>query len=94
VITGEGRTDAQTLLGKTPLVVARRGAAMSVPVTLVSGGIERTALSELSRHFAGCFSLTFGPIALEQCVAQAGDLLADRAEQLALLFTALRDTRP
>jgi glycerate kinase len=94
VITGEGRTDAQTLLGKTPLVVARRGAAMGVPTTLISGGIERTALPELSRHFAGCFSLTFGPIALEQCVAQAGDLLADRAEQLALLFSALRDSRP
>jgi hypothetical protein len=38
--------------------------------------------------------LTFGPITLEQCIAQAGGLLADRAEQLALLFTALRDTRP
>ena len=94
VITGEGRTDAQTLLGKTPLVVSRRGASMGVPVTLISGGIDRAALPELTRHFAGCFSLTFGPMALEQCVAQAGDLLADRAEQLALLFTALRDTRP
>jgi glycerate kinase len=94
VITGEGRTDAQTLLGKTPLVVARRSAAMGVPATLVSGGIDRTALPELSRHFAGCFSLTFGPIALEQCVAQAADLLADRAEQLALLFNVLCGTRP
>ena len=94
VITGEGRTDAQTLLGKTPLVVSRRGASMGVPVTLISGGIDRAALPELSRHFAGCFSLAFGPMTLEQCVAQAGDLLADRAEQLALLFTALRDTRP
>src|SRR5438477_529951 len=92
LITGEGRSDAQTLLGKTPLVVARRGAAMGVPATLISGGIDRTALPELSRHFAGCFSLTFGPIALEQCVAQATGLLADRAEQLARLFTALRGT--
>src|SRR2546423_9081250 len=33
----------------------------------ISGGIDRTALPELSRHFAGCFSLTFGPITLEQC---------------------------
>ncbi|TMH13077.1 MAG: glycerate kinase, partial [Betaproteobacteria bacterium] len=42
--------------------------------------------------FAGCFSLTFGPITLEQCVAQATGLLADRAEQLVRLFTALRRT--
>jgi glycerate kinase len=94
VITGEGRTDAQTLLGKTPLVVARRGASMGVPATLISGGIDRTALPELSRHFAGCFSLTFGPIALEQCVAEAAGLVADRAEQLALLFSAVRGTQP
>jgi glycerate kinase len=90
VVTGEGRTDAQTLLGKTPLVVARRGAAIGVPATLISGGIDRAALQELSRHFSGCFSLTFGPITLDECVAQAAGLLADRAEQLALLITGLR----
>jgi glycerate 2-kinase len=89
-VTGEGRTDTQTLLGKTPLVVARRGAVLGVPTTLISGGIDRAALPELSRHFAGCFSLTFGPIALEQAVEHAADLLADRAEQLALLVGEVR----
>ena len=90
VITGEGRTDAQTLLGKTPLVVARRGAAMGVPATLISGGIDRIALPELSRHFAGCFSLTDGPMTLEDCVANAARLLADRAEQAGRLYAAAR----
>jgi glycerate 2-kinase len=89
VITGEGRTDAQTLLGKTPLVVARRSAALGVAATLVSGGIDRAALAALSKYFAGCFSLTFGPIALEQCVADAAALLADRSEQLALFYDAI-----
>jgi glycerate kinase len=88
MITGEGRTDAQTLLGKTPLMVARRGAAMGVPATLVSGGIDRTALPELSRHFAGCFSLADGPMTLEHCVANAARLLADRAEQAGRLYAA------
>jgi glycerate kinase len=90
VITGEGRTDAQTLLGKTPLVVARRGAAMGVPATLISGGIDRTALPELSRHFAGCFSLTDGPMTLEDCIANAARLLADRGEQAGRLYAAAR----
>jgi glycerate kinase len=90
VITGEGRTDAQTLLGKTPLIVARRGAAMGIPATLISGGIDRTALPELSRHFAGCFSLTDGPMTLEDCVANAARLLADRAEQAGRLYAAAR----
>lgn len=89
-ITGEGRSDAQTALGKTPLIVARRAAARQVPATLISGSIDRSALPELRRHFAGCFSLPSGPASLEQCLAAAAELLADRAEQVALLFDAAR----
>ncbi len=89
LITGEGRTDAQTLLGKTPLVVARRGSLLGVPATLISGGIDRTVLPELSRHFAGCFSLTDGPMTLEECIANAHRLLADRSEQIARTVAAV-----
>ena len=88
LITGEGRTDRQTLLGKAPLVAARRAAAQGVPATLVSGSIERRDLPELSRAFAGCESIVFGPSTLEACVADAAGLIADRAEQLARLFAA------
>jgi glycerate kinase len=90
LITGEGHTDRQTLLGKAPLVAARRAAAKRVPATLISGGIDRSALPELSRHFAGCHSIVFGPTTLEACVTDAAGLLADRAEQLACLFAAAR----
>ena len=89
-ITGEGRSDAQTALGKTPLIVARRAAARQLAVTLISGSIDRSALPELRRHFAGCFSLPSGPASLEQCLAEAAELLADRAEQVALLLDAAR----
>jgi glycerate kinase len=57
---------------------------------LISGSIDRSALPELGRHFAGCFSLPSGPASLEQCLEDAAALLADRAEQLALLFDAAR----
>jgi glycerate kinase len=90
LITGEGRSDRQTLLGKTPLVAARRAGAKAVPATLLSGGIDRDALPELSRHFAGCHSIVFGPATLEACVADVAGLLADRAEQLARTFAAAR----
>ena len=56
VITGEGRSDRQTLLGKTPWVVAQRAAAKDAPVTLLSGSIDPAALPELGEHFAGCFA--------------------------------------
>jgi len=90
VITGEGRSDAQTTLGKTPLIVARHAAARHIAATLISGSIDRAALPELGRHFAGCFSLPFGPASLEECLAGAAGLLADRAEQAARLFEAAR----
>ena len=82
LITGEGRTDVQTLLGKTPHVVAQRARRQGVPATLLSGGVDRAALSQLSKTFAGCFSLVFGPVTLEQAIAESAGLLADSAEQL------------
>ncbi len=91
LITGEGRSDAQTLLGKTPWVVAKRARARGVPATLLSGSIDGAALPALGAQFAGCFALPAGPSTLEQCVADAPALLADRAEQIArLLDAALR----
>ena len=93
LITGEGRSDRQTLLGKAPFIAARRAAAKGVPATLVSGAVDRDALPELGRVFAGCHSLTFGPATLEDCLANAAQLLADCAEQLALLFAAARARR-
>jgi glycerate kinase len=95
LITGEGRTDLQTMLGKTPWIVAHRGARASVPATLISGGIDRAALPRLAERFAGCFSLPDGPMTLEECVANAARLLADRGEQAARLFdAALRQRAP
>ena len=88
--TGEGRSDAQTLLRKAPFVVAERAAAHAVPVTLVSGAIDARALSALGRQFAGCFALPNGPSTLDECIANAGALLADRAEQIARVLIAGR----
>jgi glycerate kinase len=89
-ITGEGRTDAQTLLRKAPCVVAERSRAAGVPIVLLSGAVDAAALPELGRVFSGCFALPSGPMSLEDCIAEAGRLLADRAEQIARLVQAAR----
>ncbi|MEP7084580.1 MAG: glycerate kinase, partial [Betaproteobacteria bacterium] len=90
LITGEGRTDLQTLLGKTPHVVAQRAAKQRVPATLLSGGIDRAALPALAGTFAGCFSLVFGPMTLAAAIADSAALLADSAEQMSLLLKSGR----
>ncbi len=90
LITGEGRSDAQTLAGKAPLVAAGRARAAGVPAMLVSGALDSAALPELGRHFAGCFAIPAAPITLEASIAEADLLLADRVEQLARLWAAAR----
>lgn len=50
VITGEGSLDAQSLLGKAPLGVARRARARGIPVVAVCG---RTTLTEEDHDRAG-----------------------------------------
>jgi len=92
LITGEGRTDRQTLLGKAPLVAARHAAEKGVPATLLSGSIARDALPEVSKYFASCHALCFGPATVEECMADASALLADSAEQLARLFRACQSS--
>jgi glycerate kinase len=89
-LTGEGRTDAQTLLRKAPFVVAERARAAGVPVTLLSGAVDAAALPDLGRAFDGCVALPAGPATLAECIAGADALLADRAEQLARVFAAAR----
>jgi glycerate kinase len=91
LITGEGRSDAQTLAGKAPLVAASRARAAGVPATLVSGALDSAALSELGRHFAGCFAIPAAPMTMAASIAEADELLADRVEQLARLWAAAHE---
>ncbi len=90
-ITGEGRSDAQTLLSKGPCIVADRARARGVPVTLLSGAVDAASLPALHARFdGGCFALPAGPATLDACVRDAAALLADRAEAVARLFSAAR----
>ncbi|TAG82141.1 MAG: glycerate kinase [Betaproteobacteria bacterium] len=90
LITGEGRSDAQTLLGKTPYAAAqalRQHGAAGAKATLISGGIDPHALAALAPTFnGGCFSIAPGPISLERAIAEADTFLANTAEQVARLL--------
>jgi len=93
-ITGEGKSDGQTLSGKAPFVVAARGRDLGVPVTLLSGALDDAALGALGDVFAGCFALPCRPMSLDACIAGADRLLADRAAALGALWRRLPAARP
>ncbi len=90
LVTGEGRSDAQTLTGKAPLVVARLARNAGVPATLISGALDSEVLPDLGPYFAGCFAIPAGPITAALSMAGADALLADRVEQVARLWDAAR----
>jgi glycerate kinase len=82
LITGEGRSDTQTLRGKAPFIACQHARAAGVPASLLSGAVDPSALAHLSAHFDGCFSPAPGPITLEAAIRDAAMLLANAAEQL------------
>lgn len=85
LITGEGRSDVQTLHGKAPFIACQHARAFGVEASLLSGAIDPAALPRLSEYFSGCFSPAPGPITLEIAIRDAATLLANEAEQLARL---------
>jgi glycerate kinase len=88
VLTGEGRSDAQTLRGKVPVAVSQLAHRHGVPVTLLSGGIAEGSAAALTRYFDGCFSIVSRPMDLATAIDRAADLLSDAAEQLSRLRSA------
>jgi glycerate kinase len=90
LITGEGRSDVQTLHGKAPFIACKHARAANIEATLMSGGIDPAALPRLSEIFSGCFSPAPGPITLEVAIRDAATLLANEAEQLTRLKFGVR----
>jgi len=93
VITGEGRTDAQTAMGKAPVGVAAAAKRHGVPVLCLSGGLGEGADEVLAHGIDALASVVPGPMALEQAMAQGEALLeaaAARACRLIRLGRALR----
>jgi len=83
VITGEGRSDAQTLHGKLPLKVAGQGHKAGCRAALLSGAIERTARASLSRHFDILRAAAPSAMAMSDAMRQASCLLQRAAAELA-----------
>lgn len=81
VITGEGRSDRQTLMGKVPMQVAELARKCGVPVWLVSGAIDPAALEDLQRTFARCLAISDPGLPLAQAMAQTAHNLERTLER-------------
>ncbi len=75
VITGEGSLDEQSLLGKTPMGVARAAAAAGIPVVAVCGRTTLTPEQQRASGFRQVYPLTALEPKVEVCITEAGSLL-------------------
>lgn len=75
VITGEGRLDLQTLMGKTPAGILRKCQTKDIPIIAIGGSIAENATQALiARGFTAVFSIQAAPISLPE--ALRGDTAA------------------
>ena len=81
VITGEGRLDEQTLEGKVPAGVARLAHDLGKRVfAIVGASSESPGVRNL---FDGVYVLARKPVTPQEAIARAGELMQERARELA-----------
>nr|QIM10821.1 glycerate kinase [uncultured Muribaculaceae bacterium] len=87
IITGEGSMDSQTLHGKTPWGIMKRGEAEGIPVVAVAGVVRDSELLE-SAGFSAIFPIVPGPCLLSDAMDKdtARHNLIRTSRQIARLF--------
>jgi glycerate kinase len=93
VVTGEGRTDFQTAMGKAPVGVAAAAKRHGVPVVCLSGGLGPGADDVLAQGIDAVVPVVSGPMALDEAMRNAAALVeagAARACRLVRVGTGIR----
>ncbi len=86
VITGEGLLDAQTLSGKGPLGLARLAREHHRPVVALAGGVGGGEADLAAAGISAVLPITPGPLALEEAMDRALELMERAAERLGRLL--------
>jgi len=71
VFTGEGKSDAQTLSGKTPFGIATVAQREGKSVILISGAIDEDSRALLSPFFTELYAIADGTVSTEESIENA-----------------------
>ena len=80
IITGEGKTDKQTLSGKTALGIAQ--VANETPVILISGAIDKDSRSDLLSQFIELHAVVDETVSIEQSMTEAFSYLRAKTRKV------------
>ncbi|RED65539.1 glycerate kinase [Cohnella lupini] len=89
VITGEGKSDNQTLNGKLPFYVARLAKETGARTILISGSLGQNT-EELEKEFSACFACVPRPMTVSECLEQAETTLSDCVRNVVKLLSVPR----
>nr|WP_106781100.1 glycerate kinase [Lysinibacillus timonensis] len=79
VITGEGKSDRQTLHGKAPMGVLHCAKEFDIPIILLSGSIDEQDKEMLAQHFHEVVSVVNESVSSEMAMKEAFNYLSQRA---------------
>jgi glycerate kinase len=82
VITGEGKTDSQTLSGKTPFGVAKVAHREGKPVILISGAFDEVSRDLLTPIFNELHAVTDGTVSSQESIAYASHYLRAKTKKV------------
>ncbi|MDE4084296.1 glycerate kinase [Planococcus maritimus] len=91
IFTGEGKSDRQTLSGKTAFGIAQMAAVHGKPVILLSGAVDPESREDLMRFFEEVHSVTGGAVTEKQSMDAAYVHVRRRATEI---FKAYLDSHP
>jgi len=86
VITGEGRSDEQTLSGKAPYGVAKVARELGIPVMLLSGYITPSSKDCLTRHFDISASVVNAAVSQKESMEYAAYYIKIQMHQMILSY--------
>ena len=91
VITGEGRLDGQSAMGKAPVGVARLAKRHGIPVIAFSGAVAPDAAKNNDEGIDAFFPIVRAPITLSEAMdkSNAQSNMADTVEQVLRLYKAI-----
>lgn len=70
VITGEGKMDAQTIMGKAPMGVLKAAQRKNIPVIGIAGCVDETELLN-NAGFLAVYPIVEGPVSQEQAMEKS-----------------------
>jgi len=88
VITAEGRMDAQSAFGKTPVAVASVARELGIPAVALVGSVGSGSERVYDCGVSAVFSIVDAPMELDAALKGADELLAKCAESVVRLWLA------